>query len=350
MVQLMRTAIFAHDLFLQHDPGYGHVEAPERLQVIYQELERRVHRERFSFPTFEAATPAILELNHTAAHVRKVAATADKIFASLDPDTFTSPRSYEAASMAAGAVVEGMRLLAAGKIENGFALVRPPGHHAEFNAAMGFCLFNNVAVAAKYALANLGMQRILIVDWDLHHGNGTQHSFYDTDQVLYFSTHQFPYYPGTGSLDQIGSGPGKGYTINVPLPGGQGDGEFVRIFDELLCPIARQYRPDCLIVSAGFDIFHADPLGGMAVTEEGFAALAGILRDVAREVCEGRILFVLEGGYNLQGLRNGVLAVLSVLSDPSRPSAELLTRLRLQEKPVPALDMVRSIAKQHWIL
>lgn len=346
----MRTAIFAHDLFLEHDPGYGHVESSDRLQVIYQELESQVHRERYLFPSFEPASAAILELNHTAGHVRKVAATADRIFASLDPDTFTSPRSYEAASLAAGAVVEGMRMLAAGKIENGFALVRPPGHHAEFNAAMGFCLFNNVAVAAKYALTNLDMKRILIVDWDLHHGNGTQHSFYDSDKVLYFSTHQFPYYPGTGDLNQVGIDKGLGYTINVPLPGGQGNAEFVRIFDEMLCPVARQYRPDCIIVSAGFDIYHADPLGGMAVTEEGFAALAGILRDLARELCDGRILFVLEGGYNLQGLRDGVLAVLGVLSDLSLPQAEILARLRSMETSFPALDAARTIAKQHWIL
>ncbi|OGR06001.1 MAG: histone deacetylase [Deltaproteobacteria bacterium RIFOXYD12_FULL_50_9] len=346
----MKTAVFAHDLFLQHDPGYGHVESPERLEVIYSELERRVHREQLLFPTFEAATPAILELNHAAGHVRKVAATADKIVASLDPDTFTSPRSYEAACLAAGAVVEGMRLLAAGEIENGFALVRPPGHHAEYNAAKGFCLFNNVAVAARYALADLGMERILIVDWDLHHGNGTQHSFYDTDQVLYFSTHQYPYYPGSGALDQTGIGRGVGYTINVPLPGGQGDGDFVRIFDEILCPVARQYRPDCIIVSAGFDIYHDDPLGGMGVTVEGFAALAAILKDLAAEVCGGRILFALEGGYNLQGLRNGVLAVLGVLSGSSPLAPEILPRLRSGEMPFPSLEAVRNIAKHYWIL
>ena len=355
---MRRTAIFKHDLFFEHIPDFFHVESPERLRVIYKDLARPEVAEKFIFPSWPPATEEMLKSNHTAAYVKRVAATAGKAFTSLDPDTQTSPQSYDAACLAAGAVIKGAAMLAAGEIDNGFALVRPPGHHAEADRAKGFCLFNNVAIGARYALEKLNMGRIFIIDWDLHHGNGTQNSFYDTDRVFYMSTHQYPYYPGSGRLTEVGTGRGEGFTVNVPLGGGQDDLAFGRIFREVLVPLVRQYRPDMIMVSAGFDTYIADPLGTMAVTARGYAYMTRILVDLAAEVCGGRLLVVLEGGYNLEGLGNGVLAVLGELaglenfSDPrlNRLSDKAVEKLAAADVDVPILDQVRNIAKKYWEL
>ncbi|MDA8164064.1 MAG: histone deacetylase [Desulfobacteraceae bacterium] len=345
-----KTAIFKDDLFLEHRPGPGHPESPERLTGIYQVLREPALRERFLFPSFPPAGRELLALNHTPAHIDRVAATAGKPMAVLDPDTTTSPRSYEAACLAAGACVEGVRLLLAGEIDNGFALVRPPGHHAEATHTSGFCLFNNIAIAARYALARHGLSRVLIADWDLHHGNGTQHAFEETDQVLYFSTHQYPYFPGTGSFLETGAGQGEGYTVNVPLHGGQGDGDYARLFRELLAPIARQYRPELILASAGFDIFGGDPLGTMRVTPAGFAYMTRVLRELAAELCGGRLLLVLEGGYHLQGLTASALAVLAELSGAGGLDAAAARELAAASAPLPALNQAREVQKNYWTL
>ncbi|MEJ2032522.1 MAG: histone deacetylase, partial [Deltaproteobacteria bacterium] len=334
---MSKTAIFMDNLFLEHRPGPGHPEAPERLTGLYETLKDPAIREKYLFPSFSPADHKLLALNHTTAHIDRVAATAGKPFEILDPDTMTSSRSYEAACLAAGAGVEGIRLLLAGEITNGFALVRPPGHHAESSHTSGFCLFNNIAVAARYALAQWP-SRVLIVDWDLHHGNGTQHSFEETDEVLYFSSHQYPYFPGTGSLLETGTGRGEGYTVNVPLPGGQDDGDYARIFNELLAPIARQYRPELILVSAGFDTYSGDPLGTMRVTPEGYAYMTRVLRDLAAELCDGRLLLLLEGGYNLQGLKASVLAVLAELSGAGGLPESKARALAAAAGDLPALD------------
>lgn len=355
---MRRTAIFKHDGFFEHIPDFYHVESPDRLRVIYKEFARPEVAEKFIFPAWPPASEAMLKLNHTDPYVKRVAATAGKAYTSLDPDTQTSPQSYDAACLAAGAVIKGAAMLAAGEIDNGFALVRPPGHHAEADRAKGFCLFNNVAIGARYALDQLEMKRVFIVDWDLHHGNGTQHSFYDTNQVFYLSTHQYPYYPGSGGLTEVGSGKGEGFTLNVPLTGGQDDRAFGCIFREVLVPVVRQYKPDIIMVSAGFDTYIADPLGTMAVTAQGYSYMTRILVDLAAEICGGRLLLVLEGGYNLEGLCDGVLAVLGELAglenfpDPrfnslSDDAVEQLARAPVE---VPVLAQVRNIAKKYWEL
>jgi acetoin utilization deacetylase AcuC-like enzyme len=351
-----KTAIFRDDLFLEHISDFNHVESPERLQVIYKELDRPEIAEKFVFPAWGPASQEVLKRIHTKALVKQVAATSGKTFASLDPDTQTSPQSYAAACQAAGAVIKGAAMVAAGEVDNCFALVRPPGHHAEADRAMGFCLFNNIAVGARYALDELKMNRVFIIDWDLHHGNGTQHSFYDTDQVLYMSTHQYPYYPGSGGLTEVGSGRGEGFTVNVPLAGGQDDSAYGRIFREVLVPVVKQYKPDIIMVSAGFDTYIADPLGTMAVTARGFAYMTRILVELAAEVCDNRLLVALEGGYNLEGLRDGVLAVLGELTGLEDCSDQRFNRLgratidQLEQKIVhlPVLDQVRDIAKKYW--
>ena len=217
-----------------------------------------------------------------------------------------------------------VKMVNSGDLDNAFALVRPPGHHAERSRAMGFCLFNNVAIAAMYARKDLGLERILIADWDVHHGNGTQHSFEGDDSILYFSTHQYPLYPGTGSYGETGSGKGIGYTVNVPLPTGYGDGDYVSIFDKVLKPVALEYKPDLILVSAGFDIYYRDPLGSMNVTPEGFAGLTRLLMNIADECCEGKLVITLEGGYHINGQRESVKAVLEELTGIRKTSISKL--------------------------
>ncbi len=314
---MRKTAVYRNDLFLAHQPGAGHVESPDRLRVIYDELDQPEVGSGLVYPVFEPASPEIIALNHSRELVERVAETGGRHHDYLDADTRTSADSYAAACLAVGAVVDGVRRIFDGEVDNGFCLVRPPGHHAECDRAMGFCLFNNIAVGAAWAIKELGLERIFVLDWDLHHGNGTQHSFYDTDQVFYCSTHQFPYYPGTGALAETGEGRGEGFTLNIPLPGGQGDEDFIRILSEIVVPVAVNFKPDLVLVSCGFDIYGGDPLGTMRVSAQGFARMTEIMRNLAGEACEGRILVTLEGGYNLDGMRDGSLAVLTALKGES---------------------------------
>ncbi len=346
---MRKTALFIHDLFLEHQPGYGHPESPERLRGLFEKLQAPEIRDAYLFPDFSPAPHEIIALNHTAAHIKRVAATAGKPFETLDPDTHTSPHSYEAARLAVGATVRGVEMVVQGDIDNGFALVRPPGHHAERDRTSGFCLFNNVAVAAQYALAKLGLSRVLIIDWDLHHGNGTQHSFYDTDRVLYFSPHQYPYFPGTGALLEVGSGAGEGYTVNVPLPGGQDDLAYARMFNELLAPIARSYEPELILVSAGFDTCLGDPLGSMGVSRRGYGYFTRFLVELAAELCNNRLLLVLEGGYHIAGLQDGVFACMAELAGRGE-AKETYADLRKSAVALRCLEQARNVAKNYWTL
>jgi acetoin utilization deacetylase AcuC-like enzyme len=354
---MRKTAIFRDSLFMDHDPGFDHPESPQRLKVINEVLDKKEVKDCFLYPEFGPASHTIIGLNHSVELMNRVAETAGKIFDALDPDTKTSPDSYAAATLAVGALVKGIDLLVSGEIDNGFALVRPPGHHAETDRSMGFCLFNNVAVAARYALSHCGMKRVMIVDWDLHHGNGTQHSFYDTDQVLYVSTHQFPYYPGSGEVHETGKGKGEGYTINIPLPGYQRDIDYATIFNDIIVPAGRLYKPELILISCGFDIYKDDPLGAMEVTAGGFAYLTRSMVELAEEVCGGKLLVTLEGGYDLNGQRDGAMAVLSELLGESLDTGyttnldEKLASTLAGEKSVhPAIDQARGVAKRFWKL
>ena len=306
---MKKTGIVRDGRYLKHDPGAYHPESPRRLDVLYSMIDQELKGKYVQVDPILAEEEALLWI-HDRSYINMVASTAGKEYTPLDPDTSTSPGSYEAALLAAGGLCKAVSMVMEGELDNAFAVVRPPGHHAERARAMGFCLFNNVAIGARYAQKSLGAKKVLIADWDLHHGNGTQHSFEDDSTVLYFSTHQYPYYPGSGSLREVGTGEAKGYTVNVPLSVGNGDVEYVGIFEKILKPIAREYRPDLIMVSAGFDIYANDPLGGMNVTATGFAAMTRCLLDVAEEVCNGRVVATLEGGYNMQGLRECGKAVL----------------------------------------
>ena len=354
---MRKTAIFRDPLFISHDPGFDHPESPQRLKVIYEVLDKKAVKDCFLYPEFVAASHKMIGLTHSPDLMNRVAETAGKIFDALDPDTKTSPDSYAAATLAVGALTTGVDLLLAGEIDNGFALVRPPGHHAETDRSMGFCLFNNVAVAAQHAIAHCGLKRVMIVDWDLHHGNGTQHSFYDSDKVLYVSTHQFPYYPGTGDVQETGKGKGEGYTVNIPLPGYQGDTDYATIFNEIIVPVGREYKPELILVSCGFDIYRGDPLGLMEVTAAGFAYLTRSMVQLAEEVCGGKLLITLEGGYDLNGQRDGAMAVLSELvgqpldtGHATNLDEQVAADLAKAQSVHPAIEQARDVAKRAWKL
>jgi acetoin utilization deacetylase AcuC-like enzyme len=310
---MAHTGIVRDNRYMDHVANTYHPESHQRLEVLYRMLQETEMKGKFIEVQPRMATREELELIHVPRYIQLVASTAGQACTMLDPDTYACSKSYETAKLAAGGTLVAVDRVLGGELDNAFAFVRPPGHHAESNRAMGFCLFNNVAIAAGYALKTHKLRKALIIDWDLHHGNGTQHSFYERADVLYFSTHQFPYYPGTGYVNEVGSGTGKGFTVNVPLSPGPGDAEYMQIFEDILEPIAMEYKPDIVFVSAGFDIYYQDPLGGMQVTPEGFANLAKIVLEFAKETCKGKVVFVLEGGYHLDGLRDSVKDVLKTM-------------------------------------
>ena len=312
-----RVAIVEDPRFATHHSLEPHPERPDRLAAVGRAIAER--RDRL---TAIAARPAdeeeILAI-HPASHLRRIAAAARMAPARLDPDTYVSQESFDVALLAAGASIDAARAVAEGRFDAAFAAVRPPGHHAEAQRAMGFCLFNNVAIAA-HALRRDGVERVLILDWDVHHGNGTQHIFEDDRDVLYFSSHQFPFYPGTGDFLEAGRGDGDGATVNVPLPPGCGDAEYVGLVRRILVPVALAFRPQIILVSCGFDAHRDDPLASMQVSRSGYAEMTRSVRAVAEEVCGGRVAFVLEGGYAESGLYEGTSAVLDASLD-AHPAA-----------------------------
>ena len=325
-----------------------HPESPLRLEAIYAMLEQPDMAGHFVDIEPRHATRKEIELIHDPDYVELVASTAGKAHFYLDPDTETTPESFDTASLAVGGLFNAIDRVMTGQADNAFALIRPPGHHAGKHEAAGFCLFNNIALGAMHALNQYHLKRILIVDWDLHHGNGTANVFYNDNRVLYFSTHQYPAYPGTGAVEEIGRGPGMGYTINVPLRPGTGDAQYVRVFRRLLEPVALAFKPELLLVSAGFDSHCQDPLGEMKVTSLGFAYLTRILMNIADACCQGRLVLALEGGYHLDGLTASVKNVLKELRDETQVPQEELSRIENEtEGPVnPINPLINRIIDQ----
>jgi acetoin utilization deacetylase AcuC-like enzyme len=311
------TAVVVDQEYLKHVPGVGHPERPERIQVLL-DLAAGLDRKNFALLPPRSAARSDVEHVHGAGHVRLVESTSTVNRYALDGDTITIRDSFGVALLAAGGFLTALDAIAAGESANGFALVRPPGHHALADRAMGFCLFNTMAIGAEYLKHRYGAKKIMIVDWDVHHGNGTQDVFYNDPSVLFVSSHQFPFYPGTGSVNEIGAGAGEGYTINVPLPAGCADREYLQVFQDVVVAAAKKFEPEWILVSAGFDPHERDPLGGMEVTEEGFAAMARVLVEQAATFSDGRIALVLEGGYDLAALRNSVAAVLAEMRAPQK--------------------------------
>jgi acetoin utilization deacetylase AcuC-like enzyme len=312
----MKAGLVYDPIYLEHDTG-DHVENAQRLVTTMSYLKEAGIREKLTCLPARPALLEELEMIHTPEYISYVKNKAKKGGGWLDPDTVMSPRSYEVALYAAGGVLAAVEAVMKSEVDNAFALVRPPGHHAIRDRAMGFCIFNNVAIAAKFALSKFNLKRVLIADFDVHHGNGTQDAFYADPKVLYFSTHQYPFYPGTGWLDETGTGAGEGTTVNFPMAAGWGDEEYWRAFNEVLVPVARRFQPQFILVSAGFDAHWADHLAMMRVTITGFAQMARILKELADELCQGRLVFTLEGGYNLQVVASSVKAIFDVLLDNS---------------------------------
>ena len=319
------TGIVVDKRYLGHDTGTYHPESPQRLEAIYKMLETPEMRPAFTHIEPRIALVEEIEMIHRSSYIARVAATAGGKSTTLDPDTVVSSDSYEVALLAAGGLLSAVDAIMTGTIRNAFALIRPPGHHAESNRSAGFCIFNNVAVAAAYVRAIYGLTRILIIDWDVHHGNGTQYAFYENPEVLYFSTHQYPFYPGSGSINETGRGKGEGYTINVPLPRRQGDCEFLSIYKKILEPVAYAFNPQFIFISAGFDICAKDRLGGMMkVSPQGFADLTRVVLDIAQKCSGGRLAVTLEGGYNIEAMTQSIKTVLMEMNGCSHRETDLL--------------------------
>jgi acetoin utilization deacetylase AcuC-like enzyme len=319
----MTTGIIWDQRYLAHDTGAYHPERPERLQAIGEMLQRSAVGQQVEYIEPRMATHDEVALIHSLDHIRKIEETKG-LTIQLDPDTVASPKSYDVALLAVGGLLAAVdRVVGAGPrarpnqgihggmpLRNAFAFVRPPGHHAEVERAMGFCLFNNVAIAAEYARKQHGLERVFIIDYDVHHGNGTQWAFYERPDIFYCSIHRYPFYPGTGAAHEEGKGKGRGMTRNFPMSAGEGDVEYNTVFTKEILPLAKSYNPHLILLSAGYDAHERDPLGGMNVSAAGFARMTAGLLQVAEETCGGKLVAVLEGGYDLQGLADSVEACL----------------------------------------
>jgi acetoin utilization deacetylase AcuC-like enzyme len=343
----MRAGLVYDPIYLEHDTG-DHVENSRRLVEAMSRLKETGIKEKLTSLPARPASQEELEMIHAPQYISHVKSKAESGGGWLDPDTVVSPKSYEAALCAAGGVLAAVEVVMKGEVDNAFALVRPPGHHAIRDRAMGFCIFNNVAIAARFALSRFNLNRVLIVDFDVHHGNGTQDAFYADPEVLYFSTHQYPFYPGTGWMDETGTGAGEGTTVNFPMAAGWGDEEYLRAFNEVLVPVARRFQPELILVSAGFDPHWADHLAMMTVTITGFVQMATILKELAAELGQGRLVFTLEGGYNLRVVSSSVKAIFDVLLGNSEIE-DPLGRASTARKPEGFDEHIKAIKAIHRV-
>jgi acetoin utilization deacetylase AcuC-like enzyme len=341
------TTAYCYDpLYLEHDLP-GHPESRVRLERVMVSLADTGLLARMTPIRPLPVDLALLQAVHAPAYVATVRQISARGGGFLDSDTYLGPRSYDAALVAGGGVVDLVRAVISGRAANGIALVRPPGHHATSARGMGFCLFNNIAVAARVALDELGLARVLIVDWDVHHGNGTQEIFYNSSQVFFFSTHQYPHYPGTGGWNETGAGPGLGHTANVPLPAGVGDAGFRSIFTEILEPLVERFRPELMLVSAGYDAHWNDPLAGLRLSLDGYWDMARSVVAMANRMCGGRLVVTLEGGYDLDVLACGVANTCRALLGDAGPEPDLLGPSPWPERPVD--DVLRSARRVYGL-
>ena len=350
----MRVAIIYSDEFLAHEPGPGHPECPERLQVMMRELRKSGLLDDGACELVEPREASMEELTmiHDGRYVGWVRAICERGGGLLDlGDTIASPGSYRAAVLAAGAAMQGVELVLSGRFSSAVALVRPPGHHAGSDYARGFCIFNNVALAAKKALLAYGLEKIAIIDIDAHHGNGTQELFYETDDVLYASLHQDPtWFPGTGFEEEVGSGDGRGFTVNVPLPFLTGDDIYLRAMEDIIEPVVSQYRPQLILVSLGLDVHYSDPVARLGLSMLGQAeAFAKVVR-WAGEACEGKMVVVLEGGYSLSHIGKMLAADVALLAGREYELADERTKTphSVRSKAEAVLKDVRRIQSEFW--
>ena len=302
-----RTGFVYDEIYLEHDTGHGHVERPDRLSFCLRALKQSGFWNQLHHIE---ATPATLDqlcYVHKCDHIDRVKSHCQREIP-LDYDTPVSKQSFDIALLAAGGVLRAVDRVIAGDVDNAFALVRPPGHHATPNRAMGFCLFNNIAIASRYLQSEYGLNKIAVVDWDVHHGNGTQDTFYADPSVFFFSIHQHPLYPGSGLAHETGLEKADGTTLNCPVPAHSDINDYIHIFKERLAPELIEFNPDFMLISSGFDAHQLDPLSTINITSEGFGDLTEILLSIADQVCEGYVVSVLEGGYDLSGLSESVVA------------------------------------------
>jgi len=331
------------DIFLEHETG-SHPERPQRLLAIKRALSATGLERRLRWLTPAPAPSDAIRAVHSAQYLDYLEWMCLRGGGNLDLDTPVGPRSYEAALLAAGATIQVMVEVLEGRASAGFALVRPPGHHARRDRGMGFCLLNNVAIAARYAVDRLGIRRAMIVDFDVHHGNGIQEAFYADERVFYFSVHQSPFYPGSGTYDEIGEGPGLVYNANVPLPAGVGNEGYERVFREILYPLMRRFSPQAILVCAGYDAHWADPLANMQVSSGGFGRLVAMLKEYAEPYCQGHLALALEGGYDLDGLSRSVVETFhALLGESIGDDVYLAPKLSWQPDLEPFLAKVRGM-------
>jgi acetoin utilization deacetylase AcuC-like enzyme len=311
-----RTGFVYHEKFLEHDTGPAHPERPERLTAIVSHLKETKLLNKLHHLLIDQSPEGWITNVHTPQHVTYVREACERGMQTLDGgDTQVCSVSFDTALLAVGGVIAGVDAVMTGLLQNVFCAVRPPGHHAEPDTAMGFCLFNNAAIAARYAQLKHGIERVAIIDWDVHHGNGTQQIFYDDKSVFYFSLHQYPFYPGTGNRSEQGIGRGDGYTLNIPMRAGSGEKEYIEAFNMDILPRLDGFRPNLIIISAGFDAHRDDPLANINLTENSYGVMTSMLVEAAGKYCDGRIVSVLEGGYNLKALAESVEAHITKLLD-----------------------------------
>ena len=335
--------------YTRHLDGVFHLENPKRIKAIHTMLQDSSLAGRWSEVIPRLASPEELAWVHTPDYIEQVVQTAGKPLFAFDMDTQTTEKSYETARLAVGGVFSLIDSICNGEGKRGFAFIRPPGHHAEPDKAMGFCLFNNTALGAMYLKHRWDAKRVMIVDIDAHHGNGAQTAFYDSSDVLYFSLHQFPCYPGTGNLGEVGKGKGEGFTLNVPLAKGHGDRDFTRIIYFLLNPIAREYQPDTILVTCGFDLYQHDRLAGMHGTPTGYALITHLLIEIAESVCSGRIVFIMEGGYSIKGIQECGLRVMQELCDVQSLNGKKLEKIKgSNPSRFSVLKKVMEVQRKYW--
>jgi len=312
-----------HSDYLKHDPGDWHPEKPERLPAIIDALKDSGLWDKLVHLEPSPATVEQVQYVHDENYVETLREFCARGGGYLDLDTGVTRESFDVALLAVGGIIRAIDAVMAGEVRNAFAAVRPPGHHAFPEKGKGFCIFNNVAIGARYLQKKHGLERVLIVDWDIHHGDGTHYFFYDDPTVFYFSIHEFPFYPGTGRAYETGKGEGVGYTLNVPVPFGTGVHHYIDAFQQKLKPVALRFKPDFVLISAGFDAHKDDPLSGISLTSESYGQFTDIVKEIADQTCDGRIVSVLEGGYSLSALSESVVEHLEHLNCYSNPKKDV---------------------------